>query len=110
MKNLNRVKALSANGLMNEQHTIEWCKEVIGSFSFRKRLLVWDIFEAHMTNEVKVSLKDLKVESALVPGGCTKYIQAPEVYWNKSFKGYTSLKRMMKGSLMAFTIIRRQET
>ena len=23
----------------------------------------------------------------IVPGGCTKYIQAPDVVWNKSFKG-----------------------
>ena len=30
----------------------------------------------------------LKVESALIAGGCTKYIQAPDVYWNKPFKGY----------------------
>ena len=82
------VVASSANGWMNEQLTIQWCKEVVGSFSFRKRLLVWDTFEAHLTEEVKCTLKDMKVESALVPGGCTKYIQAPDVYWNKPFKGY----------------------
>ena len=30
----------------------------------------------------------MKVDSALIPGGCTKYIQAPDVYWNKPFKGF----------------------
>jgi len=84
------VVAPSANGWMNEQLTIQWCKEIVGSFAFRKRLLVWDTFEAHMTDEVKLSLKGMKVESALVPGGCTKYIQAPDVYWNKTFKGYVT--------------------
>ena len=82
------VVASSANGWMNEELTIQWCQEIVGSFAFRKRLLVWDTFEAHMTDKVKLSLKEMKVESALVPGGCTKYIQAPDVYWNKSFKGY----------------------
>ena len=30
----------------------------------------------------------MKTDDALIPGGCTKYIQGPDVYWNKSFKGY----------------------
>ena len=28
-----------------------------------------------------------KIESVIVPGGSTKYIQAPDVVWNKPFKG-----------------------
>ena len=28
------------------------------------------------------------VESVFIPGGCIKYIQAPDVYWNKPFKGF----------------------
>ena len=84
------IVASSGNGWMNEELTLQWCKQVVGSFSFGKRLLVWDTFEAHMTDEVKVSLKKMKVESALIPGGCTKYIQAPDVYWNKPFKGFIS--------------------
>ena len=31
-------------------------------------------------------LKNLNVDQATVPGGCTKYIQAPDVSWNKPFK------------------------
>ena len=30
----------------------------------------------------------MKTDDALVPGGCTKYIQGSDVSWNKSFKGY----------------------
>ena len=28
-----------------------------------------------------------KFESVIVPGGCTKYIQAPDFVWNKAFRG-----------------------
>uniref|UniRef100_A0A914IEK1 Nematode cuticle collagen N-terminal domain-containing protein n=1 Tax=Globodera rostochiensis TaxID=31243 RepID=A0A914IEK1_GLORO len=31
-------------------------------------------------------LKELGVEAAYIPGGCTKFIQAPDVCWNKPFK------------------------
>ena len=57
-------------------------------FTFQKRLLAWDIFEAHMTEAVKKLLKEMKTDDALIPGGCTKYIQGPDVSWNKPFKGY----------------------
>ena len=60
--------------------------EVISKFSFRKGLLAWDIYEYHMTDAVKKQLHDITVESVLVPSGCTKYIQALDVSWNKPFK------------------------
>ena len=79
--------ASSANGWMNEELTLQWCSEILGQFSFCKRLLAWDSYEAHLTDDVKKSLTKSKIESAIVPGGCTKYIQAPDVVWNKPFKG-----------------------
>ena len=39
-----------------------------------------------MTDKVKRKLVNAKVESVIVPGGCTKYIQAPDLVWNKPFK------------------------
>ena len=75
-----------ANGWMNEELTLRWCDEVLGNFSFLKRLLAWDSYEAHMTDKVKRKLVNAKVESVIVPGGCTKYIQAPDLVWNKLFK------------------------
>ena len=71
---------------MNDELTLGWCAEVLGNFSFRKRLLAWDSCEAHMTDKVKRKLVNAKVESVIVPGGCTKYIQGPDLVWNKPFK------------------------
>ena len=39
-----------------------------------------------MTNSVRKDLKEMNVDSVIIPGGCTKYIQALDVYWNKPFK------------------------
>ena len=30
----------------------------------------------------------MKTDDALIPGGCTKYVQASSVVWNKLFKGH----------------------
>ena len=57
-------------------------------FSFKKRLFVWDNFEAHMTEDVRKLLKQMKNNDALIPGGCSKYVQAPDVVWNKPFKSH----------------------
>ena len=43
----------SASGWMNEKLTLRWCDEVLGNFSFRKRLLAWDSYEVHMTDSQK---------------------------------------------------------
>ena len=72
---------------MNEELTLRWCNEILGQFSFRKRLLAWDSYEAQLTDNVKKASTKSKIETVIVPGGCTKYIQAPDVAWNKPFKG-----------------------
>ena len=79
--------ASSANGWMNEDLTLRLCNEILGQFSFHKRLLAWDSYEAHLTDDVNKSLTKPKIESVIILGGCTKYIQAPDVVWNKPFKG-----------------------
>ena len=71
---------------MNEELTLRWCDEVLGQFTFQKRLLAWDSSEAHITNKLKRKLTTSKTESLIVPGGCTKYMQAPDLVWNKLFK------------------------
>ena len=71
---------------MNEELTIRWCDEVLGQFTFQKRLLAWHSFEAHITDEVERELTTSKTESLIVPGGCTKYTQALDLVWNKPFK------------------------
>ena len=66
--------ASSANRWMNEDLTLRWCNEILGQCSFCKRLLAWDSYETHLTDDVKKSLTKLKIESVIIPGGCTKYI------------------------------------
>ena len=85
-----RFVASSENGWMNTHLTNEFVQNVLGSLSFSKRLLVWDTYECHMEGSVSKSLKQKKIESLLIPGGCTKYIQAPDVSWNKPFKAKVS--------------------
>ena len=45
--------ASSKNGWMNEEVTLRWINETVGTFAFNKRLLAWDSYEAHMTEDVK---------------------------------------------------------
>ena len=65
---------------------------VLGQFSFRRQLLAWDTYECHLMPVVQKSLKTKKIDAVFVPGGCTKYIQAPDVSWNKPFKAYCTEK------------------
>ena len=39
-----------------------------------------------MTDSVRKDLKKMNVESVIILDGCTKYIQEPDVCWNKPFK------------------------
>ena len=61
-------------------------QSVRGAFSFNRRLLAWDSNECHLEDSVTDSLKSNKIDRVIVPVGCTKYIQAPDVSWNKPFK------------------------
>uniref|UniRef100_A0A915D063 Uncharacterized protein n=1 Tax=Ditylenchus dipsaci TaxID=166011 RepID=A0A915D063_9BILA len=55
----------------------------LGFFYWFLRLLVWDAFASHKnegnelkeTKGTKVVLKELGIEAAYIPGGCTKLIQ-----------------------------------
>ena len=73
---------------MNEELVLKFLRQALGMFSFKKRLLAWDTFETYMTEDVRKLLKQMKTNYALIPGGCTKYIQATDVVWNKPFKGH----------------------
>ena len=65
---------------MNQSLTDAFIDEVLGQSLFRQpRLLIWDSFRCHVSNETKSHLKKLGVLSAVIPGGCSKYVQAPDV-------------------------------
>ena len=76
----------STNSWMNEELTLRWINEIVRKFAFSKRLQEWDSYEAHMTEGVKIRLKEINTESVIVPGRCTEYIQAPDLVWNKPLK------------------------
>ena len=76
----------SSNAWMNEEFTTRYVETVLGKLSFALRLLAWDSFECHIMDSIKKRLKDNKMDSVIIPGGCAKYLQAPDVSWNKPFK------------------------
>ena len=39
-----------------------------------------------LKTQSKESLNMKNIDVAVIPGGCTKYIQVPDVSWNKTFK------------------------
>ena len=80
------VIATSENAWTNTELTQIWINYVLGTFLFNRTLLVWDSYECHIKNSANESLKAKKEDRVIVPGGCTKYIQAPDVSWNKPFK------------------------
>ena len=84
--------ASSVNGWMNEELTLSWVKRVLGKFSFAQRMLAWDSFKCHITDSIKGELASSKIDPVIIPGGCTKYIQAPDVVWNKPFKAKVTEK------------------
>ena len=86
------VIASSVNAWMNEPLTIEWIDNVLGKFSFARRFLTWDSFACHITDSVKKNLTRNNVDVVIIPGGCTKYIQPPDVSWNKPFKQHITEK------------------
>ena len=73
MKNLKiDVVASSSNGWLSKELVLKFFRQVLGMFSFKKHLLAWDTFKAHMTEDVRKLLKQMKTDDALIPGGCTK--------------------------------------
>ncbi|KAM3616613.1 uncharacterized protein V6R79_020854 [Siganus canaliculatus] len=88
MQNVSGVVAASSkNGWMNEALTADWLQKVVGKLNFAPRLLVWDSYRCHISTATKAELKrGYNMSTAVIPGGCTKYIQAPDVVWNQPFK------------------------
>ena len=71
---------------MNDNLTVDYLQSIVGTFSFVQRLLVWDSYKCHISNTVKAEASHLGFKTAIMPGGCTKYIQAPDMVWNSVFK------------------------
>ena len=76
----------SKSGWMNDVLTLQWVKEIYDRFSFNKRMLVCDSFKCHINEEVKTIVKKQNSFMAVIPGGCTKFLQPLDVSINKPFK------------------------
>ena len=73
---------------MNTELNLQWVKNVLGAFP----LGVSDSYECHIEDTVKKLLATKKIDTVIVPFGCTKCVQAPDVSWNKTFKPNRSEK------------------
>ena len=70
------VVKFSEDEWKNDGLTAVHLHSILGSLSFSNRLLVWDSYKCHT----------LTLQTAVVPGSCTKFIQTPDVVWNFCFK------------------------
>uniref|UniRef100_A0A1X7TW17 DDE-1 domain-containing protein n=1 Tax=Amphimedon queenslandica TaxID=400682 RepID=A0A1X7TW17_AMPQE len=50
-----------------------------GTLSFSNRLMILDAYCCHISDAVKEECSRLKLETAIIPGGCTRYIKAADV-------------------------------
>ena len=74
------IIASSCNGWMNNDLTHNYVNSVHGSLSFKRRLLAWDTYECLLVvSSLFHSLRSKKIDVAVVPGGCARYIQTPDV-------------------------------
>lgn len=71
---------------MNDDVTSEWLESVVGKLNFELRLLIWDSYRCHLSEQTRAKLKSFNLTTVTITGGCTKFIQAPDVCWNKPFK------------------------
>ncbi|KAI1694677.1 DDE superfamily endonuclease domain-containing protein [Ditylenchus destructor] len=78
--------AWSGRAWFNDEWTAQYLEATIGPKMFSNRLLVWDSFRCHISAQTKATLKQLGLHTAVVPGGCTGFVQAPDVSWNMPFK------------------------
>ena len=73
------------NGWINEKLTIQGVNKIGRKFAIRKGLLQTTVMKPY-DRRCEKSPQTLNTENLIVPEGCTKYIQAPDLVWNKSFK------------------------
>ena len=81
------IVATSVSGWMIDELTQQFCREAVGKFTFgARRLLAWDAFRCHLMPEIRAILSSSHADTIIVPGGCTKFIQAADVSWDKPIK------------------------
>ena len=106
------VVSAQQKGWMDSEQMKVWIEKVwhawIGDLGRRKSLLVYDSFEAHVTDTVKASFKRENTELAVIPGGLTSLLQPLDVSLNKPFK-HGVRKQWMADGIHEFTATGRQK-
>ena len=70
---------------MDEDLKLQWIQEVWNEYEER-RVLVWDSYRCHITDQVEDALLERSTGVIVVPGGCTKVLQPADVSLNAPFK------------------------
>ena len=72
----------------------------------RRGLLVYDVFEAHLTESVKAAIARENTNLAVIPGGLALLLQPLDVSLNKPFKDNVRKRRMqwMADGIQEFTM------
>ena len=78
------VVRFNTNGWMNDVLTIDYLCNIVGTFSFNKRLLVWECIP--LPHQCSSLGQNSTLTSPYIPGGCTKFIQAADIVWIVCFK------------------------
>jgi len=73
---------------MDDSLTIDYLLTTFGALSFTKCLLIWYAYKCHTSEAVRAETDRLHMHTAIVPGGCTKFIQEADVVWNACFKSH----------------------
>ncbi|XP_062829050.1 pogo transposable element with KRAB domain isoform X2 [Anolis carolinensis] len=78
-------------GWMDEDGTKKWLEEIWNgrpgaALETKPSLLVWDMFRAHTSDDIKKLAESSQVTLAVVPGGLTSVLQPLDVCLNKAFK------------------------
>ena len=108
------VVSAQEKGWMNSDQMKVWIEKAwrsrIGGLG-RRSLLVYDAFEAHVTDPVKAAFKRENTDLAVIPGGLTSLLQLLDVSLNKPFKDRVRKKWMqwMADGIHEFTATGRQK-
>ena len=84
------VVSAQQKGWMDADQMKIWIEKVwrlrLGGLGRRRGLLVYDVFEAHVTESMKAAIARENTNLAVIPGGLTSLLQPLDVSLKKPFK------------------------
>lgn len=109
------VVSAQQKGWMDSEQMKVWIQKAwrrrLDGLGMRKSLLVYDAFEAHVTDTVKAAFKRENTDLAVIPGGLTSILQPLNVSLNKPFKDGVKKRwiQWMADGIHEFTATGRQK-